>query len=251
MTAQGDTAPGPTELHAGLRYRRVLLKLSGEALMGKAAYGIDANVLDAVASEVRDVHRLGVELAIVIGAGNIFRGVSGSSQGMERASADYVGMIATVINALMLQNSLERLGVTTRVMSAIEMRQVAEPYIRRRAVRHLEKGRVVIFAAGTGNPFVTTDTAASLRAAEVGAEVILKATKVDGVYEADPKVYRDAKKFEELTYRDFLGKGLKVMDATAISMCMETTVPILVFNLTVRGNIERAVRGEPIGTLVH
>lgn len=251
MDGQGDIAPGQTEPHSDLRYRRVLLKLSGEALMGKAAYGIDAAVLDAVASEVQDVHQLGVELAIVIGAGNIFRGVSGSSQGMERASADYVGMIATVINALMLQNSLERLGVNTRVMSAIEMRQVAEPYIRRRAVRHLEKGRVVIFAAGTGNPFVTTDTAASLRAAEVGAQVILKATKVDGVYEADPKVDPNAKKFTDLTYRDFLSKGLKVMDATAISMCMETAVPILVFNLVVRGNIERAVRGEAIGTLVH
>jgi uridylate kinase len=251
MAAQEEIARGQEAPRRDLRYRRVLLKLSGEALMGKAAYGIDDEVLSAIAAEVCDVHALGVDLAIVIGAGNIFRGVSGSSHGMERASADYIGMIATVINALMLQNALEREGVSTRVMSAIEMRQVAEPYIRRRAVRHLEKRRIVIFAGGTGNPFVTTDTAASLRAAEVGAEIILKATKVDGVYDADPRIERDATKFAELTYREFLNKGLKVMDATAVSLCMETAVPILVFNLTVAGNIRRAVLGDSIGTLVH
>jgi uridylate kinase len=251
MDAQDDAARDEPRASGALRYRRVLLKLSGEALMGKRAYGIDPEVLEAIAAEVSEVRGLGVELALVIGAGNIFRGVDGASHGMERASADYVGMIATVINALMLQGVLERLGISTRVMSAIEMRQVAEPYIRRRAVRHLEKGRVVIFAAGTGNPFVTTDTAASLRAAEIGAEVILKATKVDGVYDADPKLHGNAKKFETLGYRDFLTRGLKVMDATAVSLCMETMVPILVFNLTVLGNIKRAVLGESIGTLVH
>lgn len=251
MAAQEDIARGEDHPRRDLRYRRVLLKLSGEALMGKAAYGIDDEVLSAIAAEVCEVHALGVDLAIVIGAGNIFRGVSSSSHGMERASADYIGMIATVINALMLQNALEREGASTRVMSAIEMRQVAEPYIRRRAVRHLEKRRIVIFAGGTGNPFVTTDTAASLRAAEVGAEIILKATKVDGVYDADPRVERGATKFAELSYREFLSKGLKVMDATAVSLCMETAVPILVFNLTVAGNIRRAVLGDAIGTLVH
>jgi uridylate kinase len=251
MDVRDDIAGVESEPSRGLRYRRVLLKVSGEALMGKAAYGVDSDVLSSVAEEVREVRDLGVELAVVIGAGNIFRGVTGATQGMERASADYIGMVATMINALMLQNALERVGIITRVLSAIEMRQVAEPYIRRRAVRHLEKGRVVIFAGGTGNPFVTTDTAASLRAAEVGAEVILKATKVDGVYDADPKVHGNAKKFAELSYRDFLNKGLKVMDATAVSLCMETAVPILVFDLTVTGNIKRAVLGEPIGTLVH
>ncbi|OFV88922.1 MAG: UMP kinase [Acidobacteria bacterium RBG_16_68_9] len=251
MDVQDDIARVESEPSGNLRYHRVLLKISGEALMGTAPYGIDSAVLSVIAEEVRDVRRMGVELAIVIGAGNIFRGVTGATQGMERASADYIGMVATIINALMLQNALERIGVSTRVMSAIEMRQVAEPYIRRRAVRHLEKGRVVIFAGGTGNPFVTTDTAASLRAAEVGAKVILKATKVDGVYDADPKVYGDAKKFAELSYREFLNKGLRVMDATAVSLCMETTVPILVFDLTVAGNIKRAVQGESIGTLVH
>jgi uridylate kinase len=251
MDAQDDAAGDELRPSGALRYRRVLLKLSGEALMGKRTYGIDPEVLEAIAGEVSEVRHLGTELALVIGAGNIFRGVDGASHGMERASADYVGMIATVINALMLQSALERLGVNTRVMSAIEMRQVAEPYIRRRAVRHLEKGRVVIFAAGTGNPFVTTDTAASLRAAEIGAEVILKATKVDGVYDADPKLHGNAQKFDTLNYRDFLTRGLKVMDATAVSLCMETMVPILVFNLTVVGNIKRAVLGESIGTLVH
>jgi uridylate kinase len=234
-----------------LRYRRVLLKLSGEALMGQSRYGIESAVLGSIAREIRDVHALGLELAMVIGAGNIFRGVRGATEGMERASADYMGMLATVINALALQDALERLQVTTRVMSAIEMRQVAEPYIRRRAMRHLEKKRVVIFAAGTGNPYFSTDTAASLRAAEVGAQVILKATKVDGVYDADPKIHLDAHRYSELSYIDFLSKGLKVMDATAVSLCMENSLPIMVFNMTVAGNIQRAVSGEPIGTLVH
>jgi uridylate kinase len=247
-----DETPGMSGLPPRkLSYRRVLLKLSGEALMGSAMYGIESAVLDSIAREIRDVHRMGLELALVIGGGNIFRGIRGATEGMERASADYMGMLATVINALALQDALERVGVMTRVMSAIEMRQVAEPYIRRRAIRHLEKGRVIIFAAGTGNPFFSTDTAASLRAAEIGAEVILKATKVDGVYEADPKVYGDAKRYSELSYIQFLSQGLKVMDATAVSLCMENQLPIMVFNMTVHGNIRRAVTGEPIGTLVH
>jgi uridylate kinase len=250
MSGRDDTGLQQGE-PSRLRYRRVLLKLSGEALMGESRYGIESSVLDSIAGEIRDVHSLGLELAMVIGAGNIFRGVRGATEGMERASADYMGMLATVINALALQDALERMGVTTRVMSAIEMRQVAEPYIRRRAMRHLEKGRVVIFAAGTGNPYFSTDTAASLRAAEVGAQVILKATKVDGVYDADPKVHLDARRYSELTYIDFLSKGLKVMDATAVSLCMENSLPIMVFNMTVAGNIQRAVSGETIGTLVH
>jgi uridylate kinase len=250
MSGRDDTGLQQGE-PSRLRYRRVLLKLSGEALMGQSRYGIESSVLDSIAREIRDVHALGLELAMVIGAGNIFRGVRGATEGMERASADYMGMLATVINALALQDALERLGVTTRVMSAIEMRQVAEPYIRRRAMRHLEKKRVVIFAAGTGNPFFSTDTAASLRAAEVGAQVILKATKVDGVYDADPKVHLDARRYSELTYIDFLSRGLKVMDATAVSLCMENSLPIMVFNMTVAGNIQRAVIGEAIGTLVH
>ncbi len=250
MGRRDDIRSAADQPAPALRYRRVLLKLSGEALMGEAQYGIESEVLDSIAREIRDVHQLGLELALVIGAGNIFRGVQGATEGMERASADYMGMLATVINALALQDALERLGVTTRVMSAIEMRQVAEPYIRRRAIRHLEKGRVVIFAAGTGNPFFSTDTAASLRAAEIGAEVILKATKVDGVYDADPKLRADAKRFGELSYIEFLSKGLKVMDATAVSLCMENKLPIVVFDVTAAGNIRRAVAGEPIGTLV-
>jgi uridylate kinase len=251
MNAPDDLAAATTEPAQEPCYRRVLLKLSGEALMGEVRYGIDTNVLKALAGEIRDVHALRVQLAVVIGAGNIFRGMSGATEGMDRASADYMGMLATVINALALQDALERLGVHTRVMSAVEMRQVAEPYIRRRAVRHLEKGRVVIFAAGTGNPYFTTDTAASLRAAEIGADVILKATKVDGVYDADPKLHRDAKRFSQLSYLEFLSKELKVMDATAISLCMENALPIIVFDLTIPGNVLRAVTGEPIGTLVH
>ncbi|MDX2168845.1 MAG: UMP kinase [Deltaproteobacteria bacterium] len=234
-----------------LRYRRVLLKLSGEALMGEAAYGIDNRVLQSLAAQIRDVSRSGLELALVIGGGNIFRGVRAATEGTDRATGDYMGMLATVINALALQDALERQGMATRVMSAIEIRQIAEQYIRRRAMRHLEKGRIVIFAAGTGNPFFSTDTAASLRAAEIGAQMILKATKVDGVYDADPKLKPTAKRFTELSYADFLRQGLKVMDATAVTLCMENALPIMVFNMTVEGNIGRAVRGEPIGTLVH
>jgi uridylate kinase len=229
----------------------VLLKISGEALAGPAAYGIDPGVLGALAQEVKEVHALGCELALVIGGGNIFRGIAASTRGVERATADYMGMLATVINALALQDALEKLGVATRVLSAIEMQQVAEPYIRRRATRHLEKGRVVIFAAGTGNPFFTTDTAASLRAMEIGAEVIFKATKVDGVYDADPLKTPGAKRFEELTYIDVLNRQLQVMDATAISLCMDNALPIVVFNMMQPGNVARAVCGARIGTLVH
>lgn len=232
------------------RYKRILLKLSGEALMGEQKYGIDHSVLDTITSEVKDISGLGVEIAIVIGGGNIFRGLSGAAKGMERASADYMGMLATVLNALALQNILENKGVVTRVQSAIEMRELAETYIRRRAVRHLEKGRVVIFAAGTGNPYFTTDTAAALRAMEIGADVIMKATKVDGVFSADPMKDKTATKFKQLTYIDVLRKDLKVMDATAISLCMDNNLPIIVFNLTVPGNIKRIVLGEEIGTLV-
>jgi uridylate kinase len=207
--------------------------------------------LAGFASELCEVHAAGCELALVIGGGNIFRGLAGSARGMDRATSDYMGMLATVINALALQDALEKIGVPTRVLSAIEMQQVAEPYIRRRATRHLEKGRVVIFAAGTGNPFFTTDTAASLRAMEIGAEVIFKATRVDGVYDADPEKHSDAKRFEELTYIDVLNRGLQVMDSTAISLCMDNGLPILVFNMLERGNIMRAVSGVRIGTLVH
>jgi len=227
-----------------------LLKLSGEALMGSQGYGIDHAVLDTITSEVKEICNLGVEVAIVIGGGNIFRGLSGAARGMERASADYMGMLATVLNALALQNVLENKGVVTRVQSAIEMRELAETYIRRRAVRHLEKGRVVIFAAGTGNPYFTTDTAAALRAMEIGAEVIMKATKVDGVYSADPMKDKTATKFDSLTYLDVLRKDLRVMDATAISLCMDNGLPIIVFNLNVRGNIKKIVLGDTVGTLV-
>jgi uridylate kinase len=241
-----------TDRQAGsLRYRRVLLKLSGEALTAENRYGIDLDVLHAIAAEIKDVHALACELAIVIGGGNIFRGLAGSARGMERANADYMGMLATVINALALQDALERTGVMTRVLSAITMQQIAEPYIRRRATRHLEKGRVVIFAAGTGNPFFTTDTAASLRAVEIGAQVILKATNVDGIYDADPRQCATARKFDQLSYIDFLSRHLKVMDSTAISLCMDNSLPVIVFNLNTRGNIKRAVCGEAIGTIVH
>ncbi len=251
MEARDESGPTGRETSGMLRYRRVLLKLSGEALMGSAAYGIDNRVLQSIAGEIREVKQLGLELALVIGGGNIFRGVRAATEGTDRATGDYMGMLATVINALALQDALERHDVTTRVMSAIEIRQIAEPYIRRRAMRHLEKGRIVIFAAGTGNPFFSTDTAASLRAAEIGAEVILKATKVDGVYDADPKLNAGARRFSELSYTEFLRQGLKVMDATAVTLCMENTLPIMVFNMTEVGNIRRAAIGEPIGTLVH
>ena len=232
------------------KFKRILLKLSGEALMGNRNYGLDADVIDNISKEIKGIHGLGVEVAIVIGGGNIFRGVAASASGMDRATADYMGMLATVINALALQDALEKKGIFTRVMSAIEMKELAEPYIRRRAVRHLEKGRVIIFAAGTGNPYFTTDTAASLRAMEIHADVILKGTKVDGVYDRDPVKDKKAKKYNELTYIDVLKKGLKVMDATAISLCMDNNLPIIVFNLKLRGNIEKIVRGEKVGTIV-
>jgi uridylate kinase len=233
-----------------VRYKRILLKLSGEALVGDGKYGISPKTLTTIAQDVKEVVELGVEVALTIGGGNIFRGVSGATEGMDRSSADYMGMLATVINSMALQDSLEKMGVQTRVQSAIEMHQVAEPYIRRRAIRHLEKGRVVIFAAGTGNPYFTTDTAASLRAMEIHADVLLKATKVDGVYTDDPKKNVDATKFRTLSYIDVLKKNLKVMDSTAISLCMDNDLPIVVFDLTHRGNIRRVVLGEDIGTTV-
>ena len=232
------------------RFKRILLKLSGEALMGDGKYGISPKTLQQVAQEVREVTDLGVEVGIVIGGGNIFRGVSASTEGIDRASADYMGMLATVINALALQDALEKNAVFTRVQSAIEMQQLAEPYIRRRAVRHLEKGRVVIFAAGTGNPYFTTDTAASLRAMEIHADVILKATKVDGIYSADPVKDPSATRYQALTYLDVLKKNLKVMDSTAISLCMDNELPIIVFDLGRSGNILRVVLGEDVGTTV-
>ncbi len=231
-------------------FQRILLKLSGEALVGEMEYGISPAVVQKLAAEVKDVRELGVEVAIVIGGGNIYRGVAASAQGMDRASADYMGMLATVINSLALQDALEKMDVFTRVMSAIEIYQVAEPYIRRRAVRHLEKGRVVIFAGGTGNPFFTTDTAAALRAMEVKAEVILKGTKVDGVYNTDPLIHKKAKRFEKLSYLEVLQRGLKIMDAPAISLCMDNHLPIIVFNLTEKGNIKRVVLGQKVGTII-
>jgi uridylate kinase len=231
-------------------YRRVVLKLSGEARAGDQGYGIDPPVLARIAQEVRDVLDLGVQVAIVIGGGNIFRGVAASAQGMERATADYMGMLATVMNALALQDALEKSGLQTRVLSAIEMRAVAEPYIRRRAIRHLEKGRVVIFAAGTGNPFFTTDTAGALRAVEIGADAIMKATKVDGIYSADPARDPNAQRLPQVTYIDVLNRRLEVMDTTAISLCMDNKLPIVVFDLTRTGNIKRIVCGEPVGSIV-
>jgi uridylate kinase len=237
-------------LAPGVKYRRVLLKLSGEALMGGGNYGIAPATLSQIADEVIDVYSLGVEIALVIGGGNIFRGVAGSSTGMDRASADYMGMLATLINALALQDAIESRKVKTRVLSAIEVERVAEPYIRRRAIRHLEKGRLIIFAAGTGNPFFTTDTAASLRAMEIGAEIVMKATRVDGVYDKDPQKHKDARMFRRLSYLDVLNRSLEVMDSTAISLCRDNNLPILVFNMTKPGNIRRVVLGEPLGTLV-
>ena len=232
----------------GNRYKRVLLKISGEALMGDKGYGIDAATVDFMAREIRSISSMGVELAVVIGGGNIFRGVQASLEGMERASADYMGMLATVINALALQNALEKYGLPTRVQSAIEMRELAEPYIRRKAMRHLEKGRIVIFAAGTGNPYFTTDTAAALRA--IGADVILKGTKVDGVYSSDPLKDPKARKFLRLTYMEVLRKGLRVMDSTAISLCMDNALPIVVFNVRGKGNIRKIIEGKRVGTSV-
>ncbi len=232
------------------RYRRILLKISGEALLGDRQYGVDPAFTKFVADEVRAVHGLGVEVAIVVGGGNIFRGLAAAAKGMDRATGDYMGMLATVMNALALQDAIEKAGVPTRVMSAIAMNEVAEPYIRRRAVRHLEKGRVVIFAAGTGNPYFTTDTAAALRAVEIGAEVMLKATKVDGVYDADPLTTPGALRHEHLRYGDVLNDRLQVLDATAVSLCMENALPIVVFNLYRPDNVRRVVIGEPVGTLI-
>ncbi len=234
----------------GATYKRVLLKLSGEALMGNLAYGIDPAVVDGISKEVADVVASGVEVAIVVGGGNIFRGVQGAASGMERATADYIGMIATVMNAITLQDSLERAGVETRVQTAIAMQEVAEPYIRRRAIRHLERGRVVVFGAGSGNPFFTTDTTAALRAAEIGADLLFKATKVDGIYDADPKKNPNAKRFESLTYAHVMANDLNVMDSTAIALCKDNNIPIMVFDLSVPGNVRRAVMGETIGTIV-
>jgi len=234
-----------------LKYKRILLKLSGEALMGDDSFGINTDVLDEISSEIKEIIDLGVETGIVIGAGNIFRGVKGASQGMDRTAADNMGMLATVINSLALQDALERSGVVTRVMSAIPMRLVCEPYIRRRATRHLEKGRAVIFAAGTGNPYFTTDSAGVLRALEIDADVIIKATKVDGVYDKDPVVHADAVKFDTLAYDDVLSKNLRVMDAAGIALAKEDSKPIMVLNMTVSGNIKRAVNGEEIGTVIN
>ncbi len=231
-------------------YKRVLLKLSGEALMGDMDYGIDPNVVETIATEIAEVIKEDIEIAVVVGAGNIFRGIKGSAAGMDRATADYIGMIATVMNAMTLQDSLERMGVPTRVQTAIAMQEIAEPYIRRRAIRHLEKNRVVIFGAGSGNPFFTTDTTAALRAAEINAEVVFKATKVDGVYDSDPKINPNAKRFRTLTYGYVLQNDLKVMDSTAIALCKDNNIPIMVFDLSVPGNIKRALMGESIGTIV-
>jgi uridylate kinase len=233
-----------------LKYKRILVKISGEAMMGDKGYGIDSSTVAFIAKEIKEAVSLGVEVAIVIGGGNIFRGVEASVKGMERASADYMGMLATVINALALQNSLEKYGVPTRVQSAIEMKELTEPYIRRKAIRHLEKGRIVIFAAGTGNPYFTTDTAAALRAMEIGADVILKATKVDGIYSSDPMKDPSAKKYNTVTYIDMLKRGLSIMDSTAVSLCMDNNLPIVVFNLKGNGNIRKIIGGKKIGTLV-
>ena len=232
------------------KYQRILLKLSGEALLGEKAFGVDRDFTDYLAAEIKEVHDLGVQVTAVVGGGNIFRGVSDSAQGMDRVSADHMGMLATVINGLALQDAPERALVITRVQSAIEMREVAEPFIRRRALRHLEKGRVVIFAGGTGNPYFSTDTAAALRAMEIKAEIILKATKVDGIYDADPKTHPGAERFDRLSYIEVLKRGLKVMDTTAISLCMDNRMPIVIYDLSRKGNLRRIVMGEKVGTIV-
>ena len=249
--AAGSVQSGPTAV-AGDKphYRRILLKLSGEALLGTRQYGVDPNFCAFIAAQVSEVHRAGVQIGIVVGGGNIFRGMAAAAKGMDRATGDYIGMLATVMNALALQDALEKAGVQTRVMSAIGMNEVAEPYIRRRAVRHLEKGRVIILAAGTGNPYFTTDTAAALRAVEIGAEVILKATKVDGVYDSDPKTNSNAKRYTRLTYSEVLAERLGVLDATAVSLCMENEMPIIVFDLNEPENITRVAAGESVGTLI-
>jgi uridylate kinase len=233
-----------------LAFKRILLKISGEALAGDKGFGVDTVTIHSIAGEIKEVHELGVEIALVVGGGNFFRGVAEQARDMDRVSADHMGMLATVINALALQDALEKQGVFTRVMSALEMNQVAEPFIRRRALRHMEKGRVVIFGGGTGNPYFSTDTAASLRAMEIKADVIMKATKVDGIYDADPKLVSDAVKFDTITYLDVLKRGLRVMDATAISLCQENNLPIVIFNLGTHGNIKRVVQGEKVGSLV-
>lgn len=244
-------SPSPSDSPLGPKYRRVLLKLSGEALGGEGGSGICPEVVHGLAGQIREVRELGVDVAVVVGGGNIFRGSVGSERGIERATGDYMGMLATVINALALQDTLEKIGVATRVQTAIAMSQVAEPFIRRRAVRHLEKGRVVIFAAGTGNPYFTTDSAAALRASEIDADVLLKGTKVDGIYTADPMKNPGAKRFKDITYTEALSRQLKVMDAAAFSLCMEKKIPIIVFNFFKKGEIIRVLRGEPVGTLVH
>ncbi|AGH94354.1 UMP kinase [Pseudobdellovibrio exovorus] len=231
-------------------YKRILLKLSGEALAGNQGTGINTTVIQQIAQDIKLAHETGVEIGLVIGGGNIFRGIAASAQGMDRASSDYMGMLATCINSLALQDALEKAGVPTRVQSAIEMAEIAEPYIRRRAVRHLEKNRIVIFAAGTGNPYFTTDTAASLRAMEINAEVLMKATKVDGIYDKDPAKHADAKRYDKISYIDVLNQGLQVMDSTAISLCMDNKLPIMTFDLAKPGNILKAVQGENIGTIV-
>lgn len=236
--------------NSGAVYTRILLKLSGEALMGDGAYGVSPTVVERIAGEIKQVVALGIEVAVVVGGGNIFRGVAGAAEGMDRTSADYMGMLATVMNALALQDGFERIDLVTRVMSGLEMPRVAEPFIRRRAMRHLEKGRVVIFAAGTGNPYFTTDTAGALRAIEIGADVILKATKVDGIYDADPMKVPDAKRYDSLTYNECLARDLRVMDATAISLCRENRMPIVVFKLHEAGNIVRVARGQGVGTRI-
>lgn len=233
-----------------VRYERVLIKLSGEALAGEGKFGIDAEILSNLADQIKEIVGLGVEVALVVGGGNIHRGVAGATQGMDRATSDYMGMLATVINSLALQDAIERIGLKTRVMSAIEMQQISEPYIKRRAVRHLEKKRVVIFAAGTGNPYFTTDTTASLRANEINADVILKATKVNGIYDKDPEIHKDAVKIDKLNYIDVLNRGLKVMDSTAITLCMDNDLDIIVFNIFDKGNIKNVILGQEIGTRV-
>ncbi|MGI6066601.1 MAG: UMP kinase [Bacillota bacterium] len=232
------------------KYKRIVLKLSGEALAGKQGYGINQDMISSIAQQVKDVRNIGTEVAIIVGGGNIWRGIAGSAQGMDRATADYMGMLATVMNSLALQDALEKVGIDTRVQVAIEMRQIAEPYIRRRAIRHLEKGRVVIFAAGTGNPYFSTDTTAALRAAEIEAEVILMAKKVDGVYDSDPVKNHNAKKYDKLTHMEVLNQGLGVMDSTAASLCKDNKIPIIVFNINQQGNILKVVLGEQIGTIV-
>jgi uridylate kinase len=232
------------------KYRRILLKVSGEAFIGEKKYGIDPSALSIIANQIKEIRDLGVEVGVMVGGGNIFRGFAAGSYGMDRVSADYMGMLATVINALALQNALENMGVFTRILTAIHMEEVAEPYIRRRAIRHLEKGRVVIFAAGTGNPYFTTDTAAALRAVEIEAEIIMKGTKVDGVYSDDPKKNPQAKKFDSLTYLEVLNKKLKVMDTTAVTLCMDNNLPIIVFNLQKEGNLKKMILGKKLGTLV-